>query len=156
MNPHIPEDDVRAFADFIGPIMALDPEWRPTAAELPKHPWLNNTTLDASSTVGYACLVTEDSNHMDQNKNIFYYKQPPSLEELYYVLLNFVRSGNCRDLAFSCRVMGRVEEDYSEHHRVESVFGIHDCRPLRFEAIYRLPAHLHPFASRHIHAYCPP
>jgi serine/threonine protein kinase len=41
MNPRLPQGDVCAFADFIGPIMRLDPDTRPTAAELLRHPWLN-------------------------------------------------------------------------------------------------------------------
>lgn len=37
-----PEEEARAFADFLVPMLEFDPSKRATAAECLKHPWLNS------------------------------------------------------------------------------------------------------------------
>lgn len=40
MNPELDIEEVRVFSSFLAAVMKLDPETRPTAAELLKHPWI--------------------------------------------------------------------------------------------------------------------
>ena len=40
LKPRLTEDEVREFAEFLKPIIRLDPDTRPPASELLKHPWL--------------------------------------------------------------------------------------------------------------------
>lgn len=37
-----PEDEARAFSDFLNPMLAFEPSERATAGECLKHPWLNS------------------------------------------------------------------------------------------------------------------
>lgn len=37
----LPEAEAREFADFFCPILAFEPEKRPTAQQWMQHPWLN-------------------------------------------------------------------------------------------------------------------
>jgi serine/threonine protein kinase len=43
MNPELDENEVRKFGSFIGAVMIIDPQLRPTAAELLEHPWIKQT-----------------------------------------------------------------------------------------------------------------
>ena len=40
MNPDLDPDEIRAFSLFLGDVMKLDPDTRPTATELLSHPWI--------------------------------------------------------------------------------------------------------------------